>query len=159
MKDRLTPGTPAPDFTAPTQDGTLTLSDQRGKRVALYFYPKDDTPGCTRQACSLRDGYAELQKAGVVVIGVSSDDAASHSRFAEKHDLSFPLVVDEDNAIATAYGIYGERTLYGRKVIGVQRTTFLIDEQGMIADVVKRPKVDEHSGEILRRWQKLDPTV
>jgi peroxiredoxin Q/BCP len=157
MKTRLEPGTPAPDFTAPLQNGTsLTLSDLRGQRVALYFYPKDDTPGCTRQACSLRDGYADLQAAGVTVLGVSSDDAASHERFAQKHDLPFPLVVDNDNTIAQSYGIYGERTLYGRKVVGVQRTTFLIDEQGTIADVVKRPKVDEHAEEILRRWEKLD---
>ncbi len=156
MTDRLELGTPAPDFTAPTKDGTLTLSDLRPRRVALYFYPKDDTPGCTRQACSLRDGYAELKDAGVEIVGVSGDDAASHDRFSHKHDLPFALAVDLDNAIATAYGIHGERTLYGRKIIGVQRTTFLIDEQGIIADVIKRPKVDEHADEILRRWQKLD---
>ncbi len=156
MKDRLEPGTPAPDFTAPTQDGTLTLSDLRPARVALYFYPKDDTPGCTKQACSLRDGSAELKAAGVTVIGVSADDTASHGRFAEKYDLSFPLVVDEGNRIATAYGIFGERTLYGRKVIGVQRTTFLVDENGVIADVIKRPKVDEHAAEVLRRFAKVD---
>ena len=94
MKDRLEPGTPAPDFTAPTQDGTLTLSDLRGGRVALYFYPKDDTPGCTRQACSLRDRFAELEAAGIAIVGVSADDGASHDRFAEKYSLRFPLVVD-----------------------------------------------------------------
>jgi peroxiredoxin Q/BCP len=156
MKTRLEPGTPAPDFTAPLQNGTsLTLSDLRGQRVALYFYPKDDTPGCTRQACSLRDGYADLRDAGVAVVGVSPDDRDSHASFAQKHDLPFPLVSDPDHAIATAYGVYGERTLYGRKVVGIQRTTFLIDEGGAIVDVVKRPKVDAHADEVLRRFEKV----
>lgn len=155
MKTRLEPGTPAPDFTAPTQDGTLTLSDLRGRRVALYFYPKDDTPGCTRQACSLRDGEGALEAAGVAVVGVSPDEVSSHQAFAGKHALPFPLASDPDHSIATTYGIYGERTLYGRKVVGIQRTTFLIDEDGQIVDVVKRPKVDEHADEVLRRFEKV----
>ncbi len=149
---RLEPGTPAPDFTAPTQHGSVRLSDFRGQKVALYFYPKDDTPGCTKQACSLRDGYAELKDAGVAVVGVSGDDAASHEKFARKYDLPFPLAADPDHAIAEAYGVWGEKTLYGRTSIGLTRTTFLIDETGSIVDVIKRPKVDAHADEVLRRF-------
>ncbi len=150
----LSPGTPAPDFSAPTQSGDiLSLSDLLGKKVALYFYPKDDTPGCTKQACSLRDGYGQMRQAGVAVIGVSGDTAASHARFADKYELPFPLVADADHAIATAYGVWGEKTLYGRKSIGLSRTTFLIDEQGQIVDVIKRPNVGEHADEVLRRFE------
>lgn len=148
----LTAGTPAPDFEAVDQEGrTVRLSDFRGQYVALYFYPKDDTPGCTRQACSLRDGYARLQEAGVVVLGVSGDDVASHSRFAEKYALPFPLLADPEHAILEAYGVWGERNLYGRKFMGIKRTTFLIDPDGVIRHVFKRPRVDEHADEILAR--------
>src|SRR5690606_6053585 len=121
------PGDPAPDFEGPTQGGgTFRLADHRGRPVALYFYPEDDTGGCTKQACNLRDHYADLRKAGVVVVGVSPDDVASHDRFAEKYDLPFPLVADPDHAIIEAYGVWGEKNLYGKKSMGLKRTTFLI---------------------------------
>ncbi len=147
------PGDPAPDFTGTTQTGeTVRLRDLRGKKVALYFYPKDDTPGCTKQACNLRDNHSELLGKGVAVIGVSVDDEASHSKFADKYTLPFPLVADPAHTIVNAYGVYGERSLYGRKVMGTQRTTFLIDEEGKIVHVFKRPKVEEHAQEILDRF-------
>ncbi len=146
------PGQPAPDFEGATQTGeTIRLSDYRGQKVALYFYPKDDTPGCTKQACNLRDNHQALLDAGIAVLGVSADDEASHERFAEKYALPFPLVADPDRAILERYGVWGERTLYGRKFLGIKRTTFLIDEDGTIRHVFKRPKVDAHTEEILQR--------
>ncbi|MBE2186298.1 MAG: thioredoxin-dependent thiol peroxidase [Rhodothermales bacterium] len=151
----LEPGTPAPDFAATRPDGsTVRLSDLRGSKVAVYFYPKDDTPGCTAQACSIRDGEMQLQAQGIAVIGVSPDDAASHERFAEKYSLPFPLAADPDKAIATAYGVWGERSLYGRLFLGVKRTTFLLDENGTIVDVIKRPDTKNHADEVLRRFDK-----
>ena len=151
----LQPGDTAPDFTAPTQSGEpFTLSSYRGRRVALYFYPKDDTPGCTKQACSLRDGEAALEAADVAVVGVSGDSADSHARFAGKYDLAFPLVADTDRAIALAYGVWGEKTLYGRTVTGLSRTTFLIGPDGVIVDVVRRPNTSDHAAEVLRRFDK-----
>ena len=147
-------GERAPDFEAPTQTGEpLRLSDLRGRPVALYFYPKDDTPGCTKQACNLRDDYAALQEAG---IGVSGDEVASHERFAEKYDLPFPLVADPDHEILNAYGVWGERSLYGKKVTGTKRTTFLIGGDGTIRHVFKRPKTAEHAQEILLQVGKLE---
>jgi peroxiredoxin Q/BCP len=144
-------GQEAPDFEGVDQHGrTIRLCDFRGRKVALYFYPKDDTPGCTKQACSLRDGYARLQEAGVVVLGVSADDADSHRRFAEKYGLPFPLVADPEAKICRAYGVWGERTLYGRKFMGIRRTTFLIDEDGRIRQIIRRPKVDQHADEVLQ---------
>lgn len=149
-------GRPAPEFSGHTQGGdTLRLSDFRGQKVVLYFYPKDDTPGCTRQACNLRDHWTTLQEAGFAVIGVSKDTVASHDRFAEKYELPFPLVADPSREIMDAYGAWGEKNRYGKKVMGVKRTTFLIDEDGILRHVFKRPKVDAHTEEILTRWQKL----
>ncbi len=145
-------GDPAPDFEALSQEGArIRLSDYRGRYVALYFYPKDDTPGCTRQACNLRDEYRRLQDAGVVVLGVSGDDVASHDRFAEKYALPFPLLADPEHRILNLYGVWGERNLYGRKFMGIKRTTFLIDGEGIIRHVFKRPDVDRHAEEILAR--------
>ncbi len=147
------PGQLAPDFEGQTQQGeTLRLSDYRGKKVALYFYPKDDTPGCTKQACNLRDDYSELQEAGVAVIGVSADDVDSHVAFAEKYSLPFPLVADPEHDVLNAYGVWGERNLYGRKFMGTKRTTFLIDEEGKIVHVFKRPKVTEHGSEVMEKF-------
>jgi len=147
------PGTLAPTFEGTSQDkDTIRLSDYRGRRVALYFYPKDDTPGCTLQACNLRDGYRDLLKAGIAVLGVSGDDVASHEQFAEKYELPFPLIADPDHQILEAYGVWGERNLYGRKFMGIKRTTFLIDEEGVIINVFKRPKVKEHTDEILQKF-------
>lgn len=146
-------GEKAPSFKGKTQDGdTISLSDYRGRKVALYFYPKDDTPGCTKQACNLRDGYQVLLDAGIAVIGVSTDDVASHSKFAEKYELPFPLVADAEHKVVTMYGVYGEKNLYGRKFMGTKRTTFLIDENGTVVHVFKRPKVKEHTSEILDRF-------
>ena len=146
------PGDRAPDFEGATASGdTIRLSDYAGQTVALYFYPKDDTPGCTKQACNLRDHEAQLQAAGVAVVGVSPDDAASHERFAEKYSLGFPLVADPDHAIAERYGAWGEKNFYGKKLVGLKRTTFLIGPDGRVAHVFKRPKTAAHAEEILAR--------
>jgi len=154
--DRLEPGQEAPDFEAPIQAGdTLRLSDYRGQWVALYFYPKDGTPGCTKQACNLRDGEAQLQQEGIVVIGVSEDDVSSHEQFADEHDLPFPLVADPDHEVLNAYGVYGERTMYGNTFMGTKRTTYLIDPDGVVRHVFKRPKTDDHTTEILSKFEVL----
>lgn len=150
-------GTPAPDFEGKTQTGeTVRLSDFRGKKVALYFYPKDDTPGCTKQACNLRDHLQTLREAGIVVLGVSGDDVDSHRKFAGKYHLPFPLIADPEHEILEKYGVWGERNLYGRKFMGIKRTTFLIDENGVIRHVFKRPKVSEHAEEILAKFGLTD---
>lgn len=147
-------GDTAPDFVGETQnEETMRLSDLKGSKVALYFYPKDDTPGCTKQACNLRDSYQPLLDAGISVIGVSADDVPSHQAFAKKYDLPFPLVADPDKKIATRYGVWVEKNLYGNKFMGVKRTTFLIDEGGTIVHVFRRPNVEEHSREILEIFQ------
>lgn len=152
--DRLSVGNEAPNFTAPIQDGSqLTLSDYRGRWVALYFYPKDATPGCTKQACNLRDGFDDLKDRDVAVIGVSEDDVESHEDFAAKHDLPFPIVADPGHAVLNAYGVYGERSMYGNTFQGTARTTYLIDPGGVIRHVFKRPKTSAHVEEIL---SKLD---
>ncbi len=149
-------GDPAPDFEGVTQTGdSVRLSDLRGRKVALYFYPKDDTPGCTRQACNLRDDYRRLLEEGIAVIGVSADDVASHEAFAEKYDLPFPLVADPDKEILNAYGVWGEKRFYGKKSMGIRRTTFLIDEDGAIVHVFKRPKVKEHGREIMEKFEAV----
>ena len=144
------PGQPAPDFAAPDQHGNLiSLSSLRGKKVALYFYPKDDTPGCTAQACNLRDLQVELTAHNVQVVGVSIDTAASHQKFALKYELPFPLLPDPDKAIATAYGVWQEKKNYGKTYMGIVRTTFLIDENGLIERVIKRPDTKEHTAQLL----------
>ncbi len=131
--EKLKTGDKAPDFTAQTDSGQqVSLSDFRGKRVVLYFYPKDDTPGCTVQACSFRDNYAALEEQNAVVLGVSPDDADSHVKFKTKFDLPFPLLVDEDHTIAEAYGVWGEKTNYGKTYMGITRSNFVIDENGTI---------------------------
>lgn len=146
-------GAKAPTFSGTTQDGDrIKLTDYRGRKLALYFYPKDNTPGCTKQACNLRDGYQQLLDAGIAVVGVSIDDQASHEKFAEKYELPFPLIADVGKKVVTRYGVYGERSLYGRKFMGTNRTTFLIDEKGEIVHVFKRPKVKEHTAEILDKF-------
>ena len=148
-------GQDAPAFDGLTQTGErLRLSDLRGRPVALYFYPKDDTPGCTRQACNLRDHHPALMAAGVAVVGVSPDAPARHERFAEKYGLPFPLVADPDHAIMERYGVWGEKSFYGVKSVGVKRTTFLIGPDGRVVDVIRRPKVDAHAEEVLARFRK-----
>lgn len=147
-------GTKAPNFEGKVQDGeTLRLSDYRGKKVALYFYPKDDTPGCTAQACSLRDHMAELADAGIEVVGVSVDPVKSHQKFAQKYELPFPLVADEDKEIVQKYGVWGEKSRYGKTYMGTNRTTFLIDEDGTIRHIIKKPNTAEHAAEILAAWE------
>mgnify|MGYP002358977565 CR=1 FL=1 len=137
-------GDSAPDFTATTDSGaTLKLSDLRGKRVVLYFYPKDDTPGCTTQACGFRDRYPVIEEKNAVVLGVSPDDAKSHTKFKTKFNLPFTLIVDEDHAIAEAYGVWAEMNRYGKQYMGIERSHFVIDEQGKIVDAQVKVKADE----------------
>jgi len=143
-------GDAAPDFEARDAEGnTVRLSDLRGQKVALYFYPKDDTPGCTKQACSLRDNHSELEGRGIKVLGVSTDDEKSHQKFAAKYDLPFTLLADTDHAVADRYGVYGEKEFAGRKYMGVSRKTFLIDEQGRIKKVFDKVNVEQHADEVL----------
>ena len=142
-------GKAAPAFSLTATDGsTVKLSDYRGKWVALYFYPKDDTPGCTAEACNLRDNYAVLQKAGVMVLGVSKDDRVSHQKFTAKHKLPFPLLVD-DAKVCEAYGAWGEKSIYGKKYIGILRKTFLIDPAGKIARVIDKVDTERHAEQIM----------
>ncbi len=147
----LQPGDKAPEFTAQNQDGaTISLTDFLGKKVVLYFYPKDQTPGCTAQACNLRDHHSELQQAGYEVLGVSTDSIASHRKFADKQQLPFTLIADEDRKINKAYGVWQEKSMYGRKYMGTARTTFVIDEQGMITRIIEKVKTGEHTAQILK---------
>jgi peroxiredoxin Q/BCP len=144
-------GQQAPDFKTQDQEGdAISLSDFKGKKVVLYFYPKNNTPGCTAQACNLRDNYEALQKAGYVVLGISSDSQKSHKKFVEKQNLPFPLLVDEDLAIHEKYGTWVEKQMFGRKYMGTARTTFVIDEEGLIEDIITKVKTKEHSSQILK---------
>lgn len=150
MKAMVSEGDPAPDFRLPADDGRMyTLTDFRGKKVVLYFYPKDDTPGCTREACSFRDNLGRVSSKGAVVLGVSKDDLDSHAKFRKKYALTFPLLSDPDGKVLNAYGVWKEKSLYGKTFMGVERTTFIIDEKGRIAKVFPRVKVDGHVDEVL----------
>jgi peroxiredoxin Q/BCP len=152
----LTPGTKAPAFTLPADDGsTVSLKDYQGKRVVLYFYPKDDTSGCTTEACEFRDSWQAVQRAGAVVLGVSPDGVASHQRFRAKYRLPFPLLADTDHAIAEAYSAWGEKSRYGRKYLGILRTTFLIDGDGTVARVFEKVKPKGHAAEVLAAVEAL----
>jgi peroxiredoxin Q/BCP len=143
-------GRPAPPFALKTDGGgEVSLDALRGRRVVLYFYPKDDTSGCTREACDFRDAMAEFDAAGAVVIGVSPDGVESHDRFRRKHGLPFRLASDPDHKVAEAYGVWVEKSMYGRKYMGVERATFLIDENGRIARIWRKVKVPGHVGEVL----------
>jgi peroxiredoxin Q/BCP len=143
-------GDTAPDFEAKNQhDETVRLSDFRGKKVVLYFYPKDNTSGCTAQACNLRDHYSELQDAGYEVIGISKDGVKSHKNFAAKQELPFTLVADVDTTINQAYGVWKEKSMYGKKYMGTARTTFLIDEEGKISEIIEKVKTKDHTAQIL----------
>lgn len=129
-------GSPAPDFELPADDGTIVrLSDLRGQRVVLYFYPKDDTPGCTTQACGFRDNYVEINERNAVVFGISPDGVKSHVKFRTKFDLPFHLLADEEHKVAELYGVWGEKSMYGKKYFGIVRSHFVVDEEGKIADV------------------------
>jgi peroxiredoxin Q/BCP len=152
----LEAGAQAPDFELVDHQGQrIRLRDLRGKRVVLYFYPRDGTPGCTREACSFRDVYAKLQKAGVVVLGVSPDPPESHARFRERHRLPFPLLSDPEGKVAQAYGAWAQKTLYGRKRWGVARTTFLVGPDGRVERVWRRVKPDGHGEEVLAALQGI----
>lgn len=143
-------GTKAPEFTLPDKDGnTVSLTDFAGKKVVLYFYPKDNTPGCTRQACAFAGVYEELKKINAVVIGVSKDSVASHQKFAEKHDFPFILLSDSELTAIQAYGVWQEKKLYGKVSMGVVRSTFVIDEDGVIEKVMPKVKPDTNATEIL----------
>jgi len=143
-------GQTAPDFELQSDAGeTVKLSALRGKPVVLYFYPKDDTPGCTTQACGIRDAYGEFERAGAVVLGVSPDDAASHEKFKDKYSLPFTLLADDDHAVAEAYGVWGEKKYMGRTYMGVERSTFVIDEDGNVKKVMHRVKPDRHADDVL----------
>lgn len=146
----LSPGTTAPDFTLQDETGqTRSLSDYRGKYVALYFYPKDDTPGCTVEACSFRDGYSEYAKAGVVILGVSPDTVKSHLKFKDKYSLPFPLLADEGHVVCDLYQTWGLKKFMGREYYGVLRTTYLVDPQGVIVQVFENVKPAGHSQLVL----------
>lgn len=146
----LKEGDKAPAFSAKDQSGkTIKLSDFKGKRLVLYFYPKDDTPGCTKEACSFRDADDIFNKKGIKVLGVSTDDEKSHQKFISKFQLPFDLLADTDKEIVESYGVWAEKSLYGRKYMGTLRKTFLIDEKGKIVKIFDKVKVDEHADEVL----------
>jgi thioredoxin-dependent peroxiredoxin len=147
---KLKEGDVAPPFTSVTQDGTtLSLADLKGKWIVLYFYPRDDTPGCTKEACAFRDHFQDFKKQGVVVLGVSTDSAKSHLKFIDKFKLPFTLLADEDQKIVNAYGVWGEKTFMGRKYFGTHRVTFLIGPDGKIKKIWPLVKPDEHAAEVL----------
>ena len=150
MAVTLKAGDKAPQFSGVDQHGNaISLADFAGKKLVLYFYPKDDTPGCTKEACNLRDNHDVLLKQGYQVLGVSVDDAASHRKFIEKYNLPFPLLADTDQQVVTAYGVWGEKNMYGKKFMGISRTTFVIDEQGVISEVIKKVNTEDHATQIL----------
>lgn len=146
---QLKEGMKAPAFEGIDQDGkTIKLSDFTGKKVVLYFYPKDNTPGCTAEACSLRDNYKELLEKGFAVVGVSADNEKSHKGFATKFSLPFPLIADTSKKILNDYGVYGEKLMYGKSFLGIKRTTFIIDEKGMIEKIISKVDTKNHSEQI-----------
>ena len=149
-------GKKAPAFTLPSSEGgTVSLKDLKGKTIVLYFYPKDDTPGCTREACDFRDTQASIRKAGAVVFGVSGDSLESHGKFKTKYKLNFPLLSDAANEVATNFGAYGEKSLYGRKFMGIIRSTFIIDRDGVVRKVFPKVKVDGHAEKVLEAVKAL----
>jgi peroxiredoxin Q/BCP len=143
-------GAPAPDFTLTSDAGErVKLSELRGKPVVLYFYPKDDTPGCTAQACGIRDVYSDFRQRGAIVLGVSPDDEASHVKFREKYSLPFTLLADPDHEVAEEYGVWKERNMYGKKSMGIERSTFVIDAEGNVSKAMRRVKPDTHAAAVL----------
>jgi thioredoxin-dependent peroxiredoxin len=146
----LKAGMKAPDFSLPTGDGkVMALKDLKGMKTVLYFYPKDNTSGCTKEACSFNDNLKKLEKKGTVVIGVSADSVASHKKFADKYALTFPLLSDEKKEMIKKYGVWKEKSMYGKKYMGIERTTFVIDEKGMITHIFPKVKVDGHLEEVM----------
>ena len=156
MSDWIEEGQKAPDFTLPADDGgKVKLSSLKGSPVVLYFYPKDDTPGCTKEACAFRDQHKGLTKLGAKLLGVSADDVASHVKFRDKFKLNFPLLADVDHKVAEKYGAWREKNMYGKKSMGIQRSTFLIDADGKVAKVWKRVQVDGHDEQVLAALNAL----
>lgn len=148
---KLKPGDKAPDFKIKDQDGEVrSLKDFKGKKLVLFFYPKDNTSGCTKEACNLRDNYKKLKKAGYEVVGVSPDSSKSHQGFIAKHDLPFTLLADTEKELVNDYDVYGDKILYGKKYKGVFRTTFIIDDKGRIEDIITDVDTDEHASQILK---------
>lgn len=149
----LDKGDKAPHFESTDQNGnTVSLNDFKGKKVILYFYPKDMTPGCTKEACNLRDHNSELKEKGFEIVGVSADDEKKHAKFAEKYDLNFPLLADTEKEVIQAYGVWGPKTFMGKTRDGIHRTTFVIDENGVIENVIKKVKTKEHAEQILEHY-------
>ena len=154
MELKLQPGDKAPAFTATDQNGDkIALSDYKGKKVVLFFYPKDNTPTCTNEACNIRDNYAQLKKKGIAVLGVSIDDEKSHKKFEQKHQLPFTLVADPDKKIVEAYGVWGLKKFMGREFMGTHRTTFLINEKGIIEHIIEKVVSKDHTAQILDTWK------
>lgn len=156
MADWIEEGKKAPAFTLTSDTGKkVKLSDFAGQPVVLYFYPKDDTPGCTKEACAFRDAQSELASAGAVLLGVSADDVESHVKFRDKYELNFALLADTDHKVAEKYGAWREKNMYGKKSMGIQRSTYLIDSTGKIAKVWKRVQVDGHDAQVLQALREL----
>jgi thioredoxin-dependent peroxiredoxin len=156
----IEPGEVAPDFELPDQDGrTVKLSDLRGQPVVLYFYPKAATPGCTVQACGVRDHRADYAKAGAIVLGISPDPVAKVKKFHDKEGLNFPLLADEGHAVADAYGVWVTKKLYGREYLGNERTTFIVDSAGKVAEVLRKVKPAEHDELVLKALERVSPSV
>jgi peroxiredoxin Q/BCP len=153
----LTEGQKAPSFTTVDQNGNkVALSKFKGQKVVLYFYPEDGTPTCTVQACNLRDNFSALTKEGIVVLGISPDESAKHKKFETKYNLPFTLLADPNHTVIDAYGVWGEKQMYGRKYMGLLRTTFLIDAKGIIRKIFLKPKSKQHSEEILKAWAEIE---
>jgi thioredoxin-dependent peroxiredoxin len=156
MPTELIVGEKAPAFSGKDQNGkAISLKDYLGKKVVLYFYPQDDTPTCTVQACNLRDNYTLLKKEGFTIIGISPDAAAKHKKFETKYDLPFTLIADDSLKIIGNYGVWGEKQLYGRAYMGLHRTTFVLDEKGIIKHIFLKPKSKQHAEEIIQAWKNL----
>jgi len=152
----LQEGDKAPAFTAKDQNGnSVSLTGFKGKKVVLYFYPEDDTPTCTVQACNLRDNYGLLTKKGWIVLGISPDDEKKHKKFEKKFNLPFTMLADPEHKVIDKYGVWGEKHLYGRDYMGIHRTTFLIDEKGIIRKIFLRPKNKQHAQEIVKTWEEM----
>ena len=153
----LKEGDKAPEFTVKDDQGnSVTLKDLRGKKVVLYFYPKDDTPGCTKEACDFRDNLGRIHRKDAVVLGVSPDSEKKHQKFKTKYELTFPLLADEDKKIVTDYGVWKEKSMYGRKYMGVERTTFIIDERGKIAKIFPKVSVTGHVDEVMKALDAVE---
>lgn len=154
----LKEGSKAPAFKGTDQNGdAVSLADYKGKKIVLYFYPQDDTPTCTVQACNLRDNYSLLKRNGFLVLGISPDDVKKHKKFEGKYELPFTLIADPGHNIINKYGVWGEKSLYGRTYMGLHRTTFLIDEKGIIKKILSKPRSKQHAEDILNAWKLIEP--